>query len=79
MLTMEELSAMALLRSCLSGLPVASATISTREGLATGHVEGIDEALKHAEGDDFVNGDDFRESECGQGEGLDAGEDLSPD
>ena len=49
------------------------------EGLAAGHVEGIDKPLKDAEGDDLVDGDDPCESECGECERLDAGKNLGPD
>ena len=49
------------------------------EGLAAGHVEGVDEALQGTEGDDLVDGDDLCEGERGHGKGLNAGEDLGPD
>ena len=48
------------------------------EGLASGHVEGVDQALKSSERDDFRKGYDVRQSQCGESERLDGGERLSP-
>src|ERR1700683_4679337 len=49
------------------------------ERLAAGHVEGVDEALEGHEQNDFGEGNDVRESERGEGEGLDGAEGLGPD
>ncbi len=49
------------------------------EGLAGGHVEGVDEALERGEGDDLPKINDVSESERGHGERLDGGENLRPD
>ena len=49
------------------------------EGLAAGHIEGVDNSLEGAERDDLVDGDDLCERECGHGERLNARENLCPD
>jgi hypothetical protein len=49
------------------------------EGLAAGHVEGVDETLEGTEGDDLVDGDDLGEGKPGHRERLDTREDLGPD
>ena len=47
--------------------------------MPAGHVEGVDDALESGERDDFREGDDVAESECGESEGLDGGKGLGPD
>src|SRR5215472_6437016 len=49
------------------------------EGLAGGHVEGVDQAREERERDDFPDSDDAGEREDGQREGLKHREDLSDD
>ncbi len=70
---------MALLRSCLSDFPVLSATIWPRKDWRPGMSKALMRPWQDAETDDLVNGDDFGEGERGEGEGLNRGEDLSPD
>ncbi len=48
------------------------------EGLAARHVKGIDDALHHAEGEDFANGDAVVEREPGERERLHHGKGLCP-
>ena len=60
-------------------LVISSSDHLDEEGLAAGHVEGVDEALHHAERDDLVDGDDLGEGERGEDERLDCREDLGPD
>jgi hypothetical protein len=58
---MEELIAMALERSALFDH-------LNHEGLARGHIEGVDESLKRAQGEDFADGDAIGQCERGENE-----------
>ena len=49
------------------------------EGLAAGHVEGVDAALHHAQREQQGNGDVAGERQRGQSQRLDHGEGLGPD
>ena len=73
MLTMEELMAMALPRSA------AVVDHLHHEGLAAGHVEAVDDALRDAEDEDQGNGDVAGEGKRGEDERLQHGGGLRPD
>src|SRR5580693_8905334 len=47
------------------------------EGLASRHIEGIDDALSQPQPNDFANSNDSGQSQTGQGQGLQHGENLS--
>ena len=71
-LAIEELMAMALLRS------LRSSTICTRKDWRAGMSKALISALQHGESDDFPESDDMRQRERGHGERLDGGGGLGP-